>query len=170
MYSLLNINTNDFHPSEIFNEITNSQCIFGTYGKIDNKFIKKMCDETAAAHNFILTNDTNIILEHRKQTFNKNTKKHKINIFAIHTDNEGFDLSNNVLTSIYYYNIDENIQNNYLVFYKRKYLFLHEEVDRHKIKHKDIVTFDNKLHCPSNYFTLSEKNVRRDLLCMFIVK
>ena len=71
------------------------------------------------------------------------------------------------MTCIIYYEIDPDILNNYLEFYSEKEnTFVCKECIRTGL----IISFDDKPHNASMYYTNSDKLVNRYFVTIFIVK
>ena len=134
------------------------------YNEIGDQFIKYYIENISIYFKYSLNKKTEIIIEKQERTFNKDSGK-RINPFAIHKDSEG-PASRSCITCIIYYNIDENIKNNYLEFYTDKQLYL----DRVKIYEGLVISFNDVYHNASDYYTDSDNNVNRNCLTIFIIK
>jgi len=112
---------------------------------------------------YILTNPIVIVERHHLRFSSK--KKNKFH-FAIHTDREG-PSSGPCYSILYYYHIDNNIDNGNLRFYE------HEEDDIPKEIFNpisgDLIAFDDNIyHSPGEFSTDSDDLVTRGLLAFFV--
>lgn len=134
------------------------------YNEIDDQFIKNYIDNICQYFKFKLQGNTEIIIEKQERNFNKDSGN-TINPFAIHKDSEG-PANSPCITCIIYYEIDKNIENNYLEFYTNNQIY----IDRVKINEGLIISFNDIYHNASNYYTNSEKIIKRNCLTIFIKK
>ena len=129
--------------------------------------IKYLCSESFKHGNYeyLLQNNPEVIIERHHNILHKNGKVK--NQFGIHTDNEG-PAGGPCHSLLYYYQIDDHIENGQLNFYDDEY--------SNKVKSifhpnsGDLISFsDNIYHCPGDFRTDSDKHVVRGVLAIFVL-
>ena len=151
---------NKFHLDiSKYNNISNYH-----YNELNDQIIKYYIENICKYFKYKLENKTEIIVEKHERTFNKDSGR-TTNPFGIHKDSEG-PARKPCITCIIYYEVDRNIENNYLEFYTNNQIYL----DRVKIHQGLIISFNDVYHNASNYYTHSDYIVNRSCLTIFIVK
>lgn len=96
------------------------------------------------------------------------------NNFAVHVDSEG-PASGPCNSILYYYQIDEDIENSWINFYKPEdyvdgLYFDEEPYETFKPKSGDVITFKNDIpHCPGDFKTTSTTPRVRGVLAIFVL-
>lgn len=134
-----------------------------TFNNLKNIFIKDIILKSSVIHNIHITKNSKVAIENKKTLIKNNIKN--TNKLGIHTDDEEYEW--NEFTIILYYDIDSDIINNNLCFYKDNINYDYfndnaslfgnfEEIGKFNIKNNSIITFTKRCHhCPSNYYSNS---------------
>jgi len=141
------------------------------FNDLRSTVISMLCEQSCAllgTQDLLITNPEVFVERHNIEiTKNSSTSGR----FGIHTDDDG-PAGGPCQTILYYYNIDENITESQLNFYKQDYgdscCNSHIACSFQPVT-GDVVTFHNGIwHCPGNYKTESETPVLRGVLAIFI--
>jgi hypothetical protein len=137
-----------------------------TLEDLPNAFLQELCQQAAKIHGYRLEKDATIHLEHKRVQMILNTSyKHNLDI---HQDSDEYGPC---YTVIYYYQVGD-LAKNYVAFYEPRSCLLrsHKEIARYTPQTGDIITFDDVLHQPGEYFTTKDTYQYRAFLALFIQK
>tara|TARA_B100001094_G_C17887734_1_gene650085 strand:+ start:179 stop:793 length:615 start_codon:yes stop_codon:yes gene_type:complete len=145
------------------------------YNDLRSTVISMLCEQSCVllGTQDLLIKNPEIFVERHHIEITKDSSS--VGRFGIHTDDDG-PAGGPCQSILYYYNIDENITDSQLNFYRRSptYFNFIPVCNNHiacsfQPVTGDVVTFHNGIwHCPGNYKTESETPVLRGVIAIFI--
>jgi hypothetical protein len=140
----------------------------------DLKYIVITGSEKLHMLEYVVDKNPDIFIERHHINLIKGRKNYSR--FGIHTDDNG-PAGGKCYTILYYYQIDDFIDDGELNFYNHKYsdsglledILNYTPVEIFHPRSGDIIAFENDIHhCPGEFTTQSSKPVARGLLSIFI--